>query len=376
MRNMLLIISLSLLAAGCHSNKKESVAQIPEIAVANPVVDSVVLEKTYPGYLKAANSAEVVARVSGQILSRNYKEGDYVKKGQVLFVIESTKYRDAVQQAQGAYNQAKSQHEFYSKQYAAMKKALASDAVSQIEVAQAESNMNSAAASMNSAAAQLQTARTNLGYCTITAPISGHISAPEIDPGNYVSGEGASVKLATIYDDDYMKAVFDIEDAQYELMVGNNGGTGAPLYRAVPLIFTQKMPHDYTADLYYTSPSVDPTTGTLTLEGKVANPDRELKDGMYVTVSLPYGVNSKAVLINDASIGNDQLGKYVYLVNDSNKIVYTPIEVGQVYADTLRIVNKGVKPTDRYVTKAILTVRAGEEVKPVMQSKAKPDTAK
>lgn len=369
MKNILFAATISLLIVSCHSNKKEEAPEIPEIYVANPVTDSVVLENTYPGYLKAANSAEVVARVSGQIISRNYKEGDFVNKGQVLFVIESTKYRDAVEQAQGAYSQAQSQHEYYSKQYAAMKKALAADAVSQMEVAQAESNMNSAAASMKTAAAQLQTARTNLGYCTITAPISGHISAPEIDPGNYVTGEGASVKLATIYDDSYMKAVFDIEDAQYELMVGKNGGTTGPLYRTIPLKFSQALPHNYTADLYYTSPSVDPTTGTLTLEGKVANPDRELKDGMYVTVSLPYGVNPKAVLVNDASIGNDQLGKYVYLVNDSNKVVYTPIETGAVYHDTLRIVNKGVKPTDRYVTKALLTVRNGEEVKPVMAAK-------
>ena len=96
------------------------------------------------------------------------------------------------------------------------------------------------------------------------------------------------------------------------------------------------------------------------------NIDNELKDGMYVTVSLPYGVNPKAVLVKDASIGTDQLGKYVYVVNDSNKVVYTPIKVGEVYQDSLRIVNEGLGPKDRYVTKALLKARDGMSVKPRM----------
>jgi multidrug efflux pump subunit AcrA (membrane-fusion protein) len=101
------------------------------------------------------------------------------------------------------------------------------------------------------------------------------------------------------------------------------------------------------------------------LKGKVKNIDNELKDGMYVTVSLPYGKMPKAILVKDASIGTDQLGNYLYLVNDSNKVVYAPIEVGEIFRDSLRVVTKGVKAGDRYVTKALLTVRAGETVKPV-----------
>lgn len=88
---------------------------------------------------------------------------------------------------------------------------------------------------------------------------------------------------------------------------------------------------------------------------------------MFVTVDLPYGTEPQAILIRDASIGTDQLGKYVYVVNDSNKVVYTPVELGELYRDTLRIVNKGLSPRTRYVTKALLTVRNGETVKPSLQ---------
>lgn len=355
---------LMLGSASCHKDKKQ-MEQIPEVTVATPTVDSVVLHKTYPGYIRAANSADVVALVDGRILSVNYKEGSYVPKGTVLFTIESTKYRDAVNQAASSLATAKAQYEYSSKQYAAMKKAIEADAVSEMEMLQAKSQMDEAQAAIRSSEAALQTARTNLSHCTVTAPVSGHITAPALTAGNYVSGSMSPVKLASIYDDSRMKAVFDIEESQYRLMSVNTMEGNGPLYTAVPLIFTPALPVQFTADLYYTSPAVEASTGTLTLEGKITNRDKLLKDGMYVTVNLPYGVEPKAILIRDASIGRDQRGSYVYCVNDSNKIVYTPIEPGELYQDTLRIVNSGLTPKSRYVTQALLTVVNGEQVKPV-----------
>ena len=124
------------------------------------------------------------------------------------------------------------------------------------------------------------------------------------------------------------------------------------------------MSRSYTTDLYYTAPSVDTSTGTVTMKGKLSNPDNELKSGMYVTVSLPYGENPKAVIVNDASVATDQRGKYMYTLNDSDKVVYTPIQAGDLYQDTLRVVESGIKPGQRYVSKALLTVRPGETVKP------------
>lgn len=361
------VLILSLLPlAGCHK-KEETARQEANIDVAYPMVDSVTLHKTYPGYIRAVTSADVVARVSGMILTQHYENGAYVKKGDPLFTIESTKYRDAVEQATASLNTARSQYDYYSRQYEAMKKALEADAVSQMDVIQAENSMNEAKASIRSATAALETARTNLSYCVVRAPISGQATQSIIGPGNYVNGEGAAVKLCTIYDDSEMKAVFAIEDAQYEQMVGRNGGQGGPLYRHIPLKFAQALPHSYAADLTYVSPAIDVSTGTLSLEGQVHNIERELKDGMYVTVDLPYGSNPKAVLVNNASIGEDQLGKYLYVVNDSDKVVYTPVEVGELYQDTLRIINKGIGPRDRYVTKALLTVRNGEKVKPILK---------
>ncbi len=97
----------------------------------------------------------------------------------------------------------------------------------------------------------------------------------------------------------------------------------------------------------------------------IDNRYRELRQGMYCSVHLPVAVDPRAMMILDAAIGTDQLGKYVYLVNDSDKIVYTPLEVGELVADSLRIVTKGMTPSDRYVTRALLKVRDGMTVKPV-----------
>lgn len=110
---------------------------------------------------------------------------------------------------------------------------------------------------------------------------------------------------------------------------------------------------------------VNKATGTVSLRVAIPNPKGELKSGMYATVWLPTGVNPKAVLVRDASIGTDQLGKYLYVVNDSDKVVYTPVEVGELYQDSLRIISSGLKPTDRYVSRALLKVRDGMTVRPV-----------
>ena len=131
----------------------------------------------------------------------------------------------------------------------------------------------------------------------------------------------------------------------------------------MPVLFGDSILGNYTGELDYASPDVQKGTGTVTLRLLVDNPDGTLKSGMYANVDLPYAVKTDAMLIKEAAIGTDQLGKYVYVVNDSNKVVYTPVETGDLYHDTLRIVNSGLKPTDRYVTQALLKVRDGMTVK-------------
>ena len=100
---------------------------------------------------------------------------------------------------------------------------------------------------------------------------------------------------------------------------------------------------------------------------EVDNPAGELKSGLYISIRLPYGSRKHAILVREASIATDQLGKYMYVVSDSNVVEYRPVETGQLVNDTLRVIDEGISPTDRYVTKALLKVRAGMPVRPVLE---------
>lgn len=124
-------IAIALLAFGqaaisCRKDKKEASEQVPTISVADVLRDTVLLSKSYPGVLGAVNMVDVVARVNGTLLSQEYSSGDVMKKGQVMFRIDPTIYRDQLSQAEAALATARSQYEYNSRNYAAMKKALES----------------------------------------------------------------------------------------------------------------------------------------------------------------------------------------------------------------------------------------------------------
>ena len=362
---VLLVIFLSIESCSKRDKSQKMGMEVPEVQVASAFAAPVTLHSQYPGFIRAGASADVVATVSGKLLSQNYKDGDYVRQGQVLFTIDPLKYRDAVQQAQASLSSARSQYAYASRQYEAMLQAARSDAVSEMEVLQSKNSAETAAAAVRNAEAQLATARENLSFCTIRAPRPGHCSAANLSVGNYINGEMSPVTLASVYDDSRVKVIFDIEDSRYETMMSQTESKEGSLLKSIPLVFKESLPHHYTADLSYVAPNVSTGTGTITLQGILDNPYNELKDGMYVTVNLPYGFYPEAVIVKDASIGTDQLGKYLYIVNDSDMVVLTHIEAGELYQDSLRIIKKGIKPGQRYVTEALLSVRQGMKVKPV-----------
>lgn len=350
--------------AGCGKDTK-SVADngIMTVDVAPVIEDSILIRKSFPGILSAASKAEVVARVSGTIKSQLFKPGDYVRAGQALFIIESTTYSDAVKAASAQLSNAASAHEYAVRRYRALKKAYESDATAEIDVIQAKSAMDQASAQIRSAQASLQDAKTKLGYCTVRAPFSGYITDATLKPGAYVGGENSPVTLATVYDNSSMEMTFNIPDGAYiQMFTGSD--RPAMDYTTMPVSFSQPLAHDYSGSISYQAPDVNTSTGTLELKAKVQNPYNELKDGMYATIALPYRAEPHALLVKDAAVQTDQRGQYVYVVNADNKVVYTPLTVGELYHDSLRVVEKGLKTGDIYITKAVLKVRPGMKVNP------------
>ncbi len=369
-KKLFLYIAMAVFAfTSCSKMQKESKADyVMSVNVSFPKIDSVLLHKTYPASLSAKTEVKLVARVNGFLQAANYKAGEHVEKGKLLFVIEPEPYKEALLQAEAQLASAKSQNEYAKINYESMKEAAATNAVSQIDFVQAESNWNQSVAAVKSAKAALENAKINLGYCYIKAPFSGRITSKSVDIGNFLNGSSSPQVLATIYDDETMTATFTIEDSQYMRMVSEQEKSNdVSKYQSVTLSFNESLPHSYAGKLSYLSPMVDLSTGTITLQAKVDNPYGELKSGMYCVVSLPYKELPNAMLIKDSAISTDQLGKYIYTVNDSGKVVYTPVKIGDLVDDTLRVVIEGLLPNQRYVTQAIQKVRDGMIINPVME---------
>ena len=364
MKRIEFIIMAVLFITSCQNKKDGNATQntaLP-VEVATPQVETVTLTREYPGYLDADASVAIVGRVNGILLSSNYTAGQRVKRGTLLFVIEPTEYKNNVTQAEAALKTAVANLEYARNNFERMKVAIESDAVSRIELLQAETNVATYEAQVSNCKAALSTARNNLEHCYIRAPHDGLISLSNYSTGSYIAGAGNPVQLATLYKDDKMYAYFDVTDNQWLRQQQRPDAIGKEEYITFTLgedrYFTRKAKMDYL------SPDVTLSTGTLRVRAELENSDGFLKPGSYISVVLPYEQISNGILINDAAIGTDQLGKFIYVVNDSNTVEYRHISTGNLINDTLRLVTDGVRANERYVNKAILKVRNGMKVLP------------
>ena len=368
MKKLMYIFLVLSVLTGCKEKKDAGAMKgMPTLAisVAKPIVKDITLTKDYPGYLTTEKTVNLVARVNGTLQSVSYAPGGRVKKGQLLFVIEPTLYNDKVAQAEAELKTAQAQLEYARNNYSRMKEAVKSDAVSQIQVLQSESSVTEGVAAVSNAEAALSTARTNLGYCYVRAPFDGTISKSTVDIGSYVGGSLQPVTLATIYKDDQMYAYFNVANNQWLEMSMNNQQPTKELPKKIMVQLGKEGTESYPATLDYLSPNVDLNTGTLMVRANFDNPQGVLKSGLYVSITLPYGEADHAILVKEASIGTDQLGKFLYAVNDSDIVHYRHIEIGQLINDTLRQVLGGLSPQQRYVTEALMKVRDGMKIKPI-----------
>lgn len=367
----LLLLALATALAGCSkrgSDSATSAGEVLPIQVAHPMVKDVVLTRQYPGYLSADAAVEVMCRVSGQLIQSNVSAGQRVRKGDVLWLIDPTPYRDAVRQAEATLKTAEAELAYAQSSYERMQEVIKSEAVSEIQLLQAEANVKKCEAALHSAEASLNTARTDLGYCQIVAPIDGQITKGNYSVGAYIPGGGSPVAMATIYKDDIMYANFTVADNQWlrQLLVEELTKHSADSTYYVTVRLGEGGALKWQARLDYLSPNISLSTGTLDVRAVLTDPSHLLKAGSYVTITLPVGRMSDALLVPDASIGTDQLGKYLYVVSDSGVVHYRHIETGELIDDTLRIVKAGLRPTDLYVTQALLKVREGMHVSPVL----------
>jgi RND family efflux transporter MFP subunit len=283
----MILLLLIITAQSCKEVKASAEDEDMPVDVSEVITDSITLHRSYPGILKSAATVNVVGRVNGIILRQLYKAGEYVTKGTPLFEIEKTIYINAVNEAAAQLATAESEYTYNSREYSAMTKAYAKDAVAEMEVIQAKSNMQQSEAAIKSAQAALSDAQTKLSYCTVVAPVSGFISDSPFNPGGYISGADSPVTLATIYDNSSLQVNFNIEEDSFVEIFDEAKARNVSM-EDIPLIFNDNLLHSYTAAISYMAPNVDTSTGTILLKGRIQNPYNELKSGMYASVRLPY----------------------------------------------------------------------------------------
>lgn len=367
--NKIGIISLAFfLFISCKKEKQPNIIQVPSIQVTSPIVRDITLTKQYPGFLSSDKTVNLVARVNGYLQTSFLKAGAFVKKGTLIFIIEPEIYKNNVIQAEASLKTSQAQLEYARNNYIRIVEAAKSGAVSQIQVLQAKSTAEEMEAAVRNAEAALKTAQTNLDYCYIRAPYDGRITESNYDVGNYINGAVQPVTLATLYKDDIMYANFDIEDSQFlqmQLTAQSDSNHINKNKTPVTIQIGKNGREIYTGTMDYLAPNIDLSTGTLKVRANVKNSDGTLKSGLYVTITLPYNEQTNAILVRDASIGTDQLGKFLYVVNDSNIVKHRRIEIGQLINDTLRQVIKGIQPNEQYVTTALLKVKEGMNIKPI-----------
>lgn len=362
----IIVLSTILLFSCKGKSNKNNNSPIPKVSVSKPYVMPIVLHKDYPGYLLSNNIVDVVGRVSGYVTLQNFSSGQRINAGDLLYIIEPTVYENEVSKAEANLKSAQASLDYYKNNYQRMLEASKSDAISQIDLIQAETNVRTAEANVKTAEANLKTAQNTLSYCYVKAPISGVLTTSGAGEGEYVSGsDGNPFKLTTIYNNDPIYAYFNIEDNQYLMIRMQSQNWESSLPKKVYVNMQEGSYPPIEATPNYISPFVNLKTGTLTLRALFENSKYDLKSGMYCTVSLPYGEEENAILIPDASTGTDQLGRYIYVIDDNNIVSYRHIEVGEIINDSLIHVKSGLNPDERFVTKALLKVRSGMNVEPI-----------
>jgi multidrug efflux system membrane fusion protein len=339
----------------------------PSVAAPATGVDvATVLQKevkdsqTYSGRLAAVDKVEVRPLVSGTIVSVNLKDGQLVKKGDVLFIIDPRPYQSEVDRAAGQVAAARARVTYTANDWQRAQRLIADNAIARRDYDEKQNAANEAAANLKTAQAALEAAEINLGYTRISAPISGRVSRAEITLGNVVSAGAGSPPLTTVVSVSPIYAEFDADEQtylQYIRRVRNEGRV------PVDLGLADEEGYSRTGVIQSVDNRVDTNSGTIRVRARFDNSDGSLIPGLYARVKVVSGDAYSALLISDTAIGTDQDKRYVYVVGSDNQVAYREIKVGDAHGN-LRIVKSGIQPGDRIVVSGTQRVRPGVKVSP------------
>jgi membrane fusion protein, multidrug efflux system len=360
---------LALLVGAC-SHSAPPAAPPPQVGVVTARATDIPVTRNYPGRLAATLTAEVRARVTGIVLKRVYKEGSDVKAGDVLFRIDPAPVEATLRAAEGQLGQAEAAAHDATLKASRSKQLGATGLLAKQDVDDAVATAAQAVAAVKSAGANVENARINLGYATVTAPISGRAGRAMVTQGALVSPTDTN-PLTTVQVIDPIYANFSEPMAEVErLRKAEKSGAlklTAPDQAQVRIVLPDGTVYAHTGSLDFTDLAVDPTTGAVDLRALIPNPDHVLLPGMFVTIRLTLATLHDAFLLPQSAIQRGNQGAYVYLVGTDNKLVQNPVDLGEQHGADW-IVQGGLAAGAKVVVSGVQKAQPGEKVEPMPYS--------
>jgi RND family efflux transporter MFP subunit len=376
-----LLFAVAVLAAvGCGDKNPNPVKTPPTIVqVAQPIEREVTDYQLFTARTQAVESVDVKARVTGYLTEIKFKDGDEIKKDQVLFVIDKRPYKNDLDLAEAdvkyADASAKTAKDLYDIGLAVQKQE--KGAISQQELARRRDSWEQTLAAIEQAKAKLDQAKLNYGWCEVTSPLDGRAARHLIDVGNIVTKDMSTLTNIVSLKPTWAYIEVDENTALRVQKLVKEGKFKSARTNAIPvqMALTDSKGFPFNGHVDYVGNQVDPNTGTIQVRAVFPNEDGLLSAGLFGRIKVPVGEEHKALLVNDQAVGTNQDQKFVLVVNDKNVVEYRPVDVGQLF-NGLREVNRTLtvlesapdgtqtsrqvevlKPTDRIIVDGLQRVR-------------------
>ncbi|MBF0664321.1 MAG: efflux RND transporter periplasmic adaptor subunit [Brevundimonas sp.] len=356
MRTVKIVAASAIMAAvlyGCSSKSEAQAPPAPAVTVATPLVQDVQDWDEFTGRFEATQSVEVRARVGGYIQGVHFRDGDYVRRGQLLFTLDPRPAQAALAAARAQLAQAQAQLTLARAESERAETLLASQAISQAEADTRRGALQTAEAAIAAANANVRARQLDVEFTRVTAPISGRVSDRRVDAGNLVAGgSSAADVLTTVVSSAPIHFVFDGSEAVL-LKYQRQARRGA-----APIEVRLQDESDYSRSgtLDFTDNAVDTASGVVRLRAVIANADGFLKPGMFGQARLAGAGSYQAMLVPDAAIATDQARRIVYVVANDGSVSPRPVQTGPL-VDGLRVVRAGLRPDDRVIINGVQRIQ-------------------
>jgi len=364
---------LAVLAAGCDQGQPQATQQpaasAPVVSVSQPVQREIVEWDEYTGRFDATQTVEIRARVSGYLNEVRFKDGQEVKQGDLLFVIDPRPFERALEQAGAELFAATTKVENANLDVTRGQPLIERKIISDKSFDDRMSLLRDAQASVKVAEAKVKSAELDLSFSTVTAPISGRIGRTLVTAGNWVSAGSVSgaTLLTAIVTQDPIYIYFDVNENNYikykrlaeRGLAAGAADVGAPVEVALP--DERGFPHK--GQLDFLDNRLDQGTGTLRARAVLANKAGLFSPGLFGRVRVTGTPSYAGLLLPDEAIGTDQTNKFVLVVDGDGTVERRNVKLGPL-SDGLRVVRQGLAPGDWVVTRGLQRARPGGKVAP------------